>query len=305
MADRLYRTLVQVVESATLVEAAAVLHLTQPTVSRQLQQLESDLGQPLFDRIGGRLVLTRAGELTYEMAKRLIALEEKLREDLASLANPEGGTVHLGAGLTPAIYLLPPVLAAYRRAHPRVTFQLRTGSSGDLLAALRQREVDVCIVTTMPDDTDHLSITPLYRDDLLLVAPPNHPLALRPGVTAAALVDQPFILMPPTSGLRRLAEEILARPGHGVTAALEADSLESINRLVQAGVGLSFLPRSCVQDDLTAGRLRVLHLMDDPPRSRTISAVCRRDLSMTAAARRFADELPSWFQKLYRSVDRL
>lgn len=279
-------------------QAATELHLTQPTVSRQLQQLESELGQPLFDRIGGRLVLTRAGETVYETAKRLLTLDQKMREDVASLANPEVGHIALGAGVTPAIYLLPAVFAAYRSAHPGITFHLRTGSSVDIVTALWQREIDVGIVTTVPENASDLVTVQLYRDDLLLVAPPNHPLALRPAIRVANLAEFPFIVMPVGSGLRRLTESLTEHHGIQVTTAMEADSLESINRIVQAGMGISFLPRSCVQDDLTAGRLRVLHLMDEPPPWRTVTLVSRAKGSLSGAAARFVDELPGWFRRL-------
>jgi len=302
--NRLYQTFVQVVESATLVQAAAELHLTQPTVSRQVQQLELELGQALFDRIGGRLVLTPAGATVYETAKRLFTLEEKMREDVASLANPEIGRVTLGAGVTPAIYLLPAVFAAYRHAHAGVTFHLRTGSSVEIVTALWQREIDVGIVTTVPEDVSDLLTVPLYRDDLLLVAPPQHPLALRPAITVQNLAEFPFILMPIGSGLRRLTETLTGNRGIQVTAAMEADSLESINRLVQAGLGISFLPRSCVQDDLVAGRLMVLHLMDVPPPWRTITLVRRAEGRLSGAAARFVDELPTWFRQIYGHRER-
>lgn len=300
--NRLYQTFVQIVESETIVRAATALHLTQPTVSRQLQQLEAELGQPLFERMAGRLVLTRAGEIVYRTATRLLTSEDKMREELSSLANPEVGVVYIGSGVTPAIYLLPSFLAGYRRVHPGVRLHLQTGSSRSVLGALEQREIDAGFVTTVPDNHDNLAVRSLYQDDLLLVAAPDHPLALKPATTVADLAHHPFIVMPANSGLRRLTEDLMGRPGLEWTIAMEVDSLESISRLIQVGVGISLVPRSCVQDDLVAGRLHVVHLMDVPPQWRTVSLVTRTEGTLTAAAQRFVDEVPPWFAHQLRAL---
>lgn len=300
--NRLYRTFVVSVESGTLVKAAATLHVTQPTVTRQLQQLEAEFHQPLFERTGGRLVLTRSGELVYRTAKRLLALDDKLREELLTLANPEVGTVYVGAGVTPAIHLLPEAFALYRSRHPDVTFHLRTGSSSEINALLIQREIDIGIVTTVDADREDLVAEPLYRDDLLLVAPPNHPLAHHPALTVSELARYPMIVMQAGSSLRSLVEGLLESRSAKLVPALEVDSLEAMSRLVQFGFGISFLPRSCVQDDLALGRLATLHLMDEPPTYRTITMVYRSGGHLPANAERFASELPGLFQALHHLV---
>ncbi len=297
--NHLYRTFVVSVESGTLVKAAAVLHVTQPTVTRQLQQLEAEFHQPLFERTGGRLVLTRSGEVVYRTAKRLLALDDKLREELSSLANPEMGTVYVGAGVTPAIHLLPEAFALYRRRHSGVIFHLRTGSSSEIVQLLTQREIDIGIVTTVDTKRSDLMTKPLYRDDLLLVAPPNHVLSSHTAITVSDLGKYPVIVMQTGSGLRSLVEDLLASRDVKLEPALEVDSLEAISRLVQFGLGIAFLPRSCVRDDLVRGRLVVMHLMDEPPTSRTITMVHRAQGSLPANAERFAAQLPGLFQALH------
>jgi DNA-binding transcriptional LysR family regulator len=274
------------------------LHVTQPTVTRQLQQLETEFGQPLFERTGGRLVLTRAGEVVYRTVKHLLAEDDRLREELKSLANPEVGTVFIGAGLTPAIHILPEAFALYRSRHPGVTFHLRTGSSREITGLLEQREIDIAIMTTVDEHRTDIVSTPLVRDDLLLVAPPKHPLAGHPALTVSRLADYPMIVMQSGSGLRTLVEQLLSSRSVELVPALEVDNLEAISRLVQFGFGISFLPRSCVRDDIARGRLAVLHLMDEPPTSRLVTMVYRASGSLPANAERFAQELPGLFQVL-------
>jgi DNA-binding transcriptional LysR family regulator len=292
---QLLETFVHIVEQETLVKAAATMHLTQPTVSRHVQQLEQQCGMPLFDRIGKKLVLNRAGELVYRYAKRHLALAEKMRDELNSFTDPEVGNVYLGAGLTPSIYLLPPLLALFREQHPGVTFYVRTGSSKETLDALMQREVDVGIVTTFQDQEGELLGTPLLEDDLLLVAAPTHPLAERGSVTLEEAVQYPFVLMKQGSGLRKMLADITAERDLPLTIAMETDSLESISRLVQHGVGISCLPRSSAMDDVGQGRLRVIQLEDVQLGARTITLAMRKDSIIPACAAQFCTYLRQWF----------
>lgn len=289
--DSLYKALLMVVESESLLRAADKLHVSQPTMSRQIQQLEEQLGTPLFDRVGKRLILNRAGELAYEVAKRCVGLEQRLHDDLHSLGDPEVGTIHIGAGLTPSIHLLPPLLAAYRRAHPGVRFSIQTGSSRAMLAALRQRDVDVAVVTTLGRASDPVTTRPLIDDPLLLVAAPA--VQASPGtapVSFASLAQRPFVLLDEGSGLRDLVLDLAHQHGVALSIAAETDSLESISRLVQAGVGVSILPASSVREDIQAGRVLALPTDVALP-SRTIRLVVPADRAISAAASLFVAQL--------------
>lgn len=293
----LYETFVQVVERETLSEAASHLHLTQPTVTRQLQQLERDCGVALFDRVGRRMVLNRAGTRVYQTARQVIALQHKLEDELREFADPESGTVYIGAGLTPSIYLLPPVLAAYRELHPRVQFQVQSGSSKQVLELLRTHEVDMGVVTTADPRAD-LVLMPILPDQLLLVAAPNHPLLTTlaqhpPAISFAELSAWPLVLMRPESGLRAIIASLAETSGVVLRIAMETDSLESINRLVQNGVGLAVLPRSSVQDDLASGRLVEVAVADVRLPSRTITLATVAGSTLPASAARFAAALPA------------
>ncbi|WDL95867.1 LysR family transcriptional regulator [Alicyclobacillus sp. ALC3] len=289
--NTLYRTFVQVVEHGTLSEAADRLHLTQPSVTRQLQQLERTYGTALFDRAGRKMLLNRAGQRVYQTARQVLALEQRLADELREFANPEIGTVYIAAGLTPSIYLLPPVLAAYRDKHPKVQFQVQSGSSKEVLEMLHTGAVDMGVVTTAESNAD-LTLTALVLDRLLLVAAPNHPLPSGGAVRFSELSEWPMVLMRPESGLRSIVESIAVSTGTKLQIAMETDSLESINRLVQTGVGLSVLPQSAVADDLAAGRLVEISLGDVELGSRTITLATRTGATLPANAERFAAALP-------------
>lgn len=290
--DSLYKSFLAVVESETLIRAAERLHMSQPTLSRQIQQLEAEIGSPLFNRIGKRLVLNRAGELAYQTAKHCVLLEDKLRSELESLADPEVGTIHIGAGLTPSIHLLPPILAQYRELHPRIRFHVKTGSSREILTALRQRDVDLAVVTTVDSASDDIATSPLMEDPLLIVASP--PMASEFGgcsVRFKTLSDWPFVVLREGSGLRDLVLSLAKQNGVDLAIAAETDSLESISRLVQHGFGFSILPSSAVREDILRGQLVPL-TSDVILPSRTLQLVAPRHRLLPAATTQFMRWIP-------------
>ncbi|MCL6446379.1 MAG: LysR family transcriptional regulator, partial [Alicyclobacillus sp.] len=287
----------EVVEQASLTNAAAALHLTQPTLTRQIQQLEAQLGVPLFDRIGRRLVLNEAGESVYAHAKRLLAMEQALRDELQRFSDPEVGTIRIGAGVTPSIYLLPPVLSQYRAAHPGVVFDVRTGSSREVAAMVRARDIALGILTTLDTQVTDLTAVPLMRDPLVLVAAPGHPLLGAGAVHFHEAAPYPFVVMRSGSGLRQLVNELAGTSGWSPRIAMETDSLESSSRLVQLNAGLAVLPASCVHDDLRAGRLKQVPLVQPLP-SRTLMLVRRKHGALPACAERFAAKMPALLQEI-------
>lgn len=290
--DVLYRTLLAVVEHQTLSDAARVLHTTQPTVTRQLQQLERRLGAPLFDRSGKRLTLTGAGERVYAFASELQTLEVRLQEELREFADPSAGLIRIGAGLSPTLYRLPSILAQYAEQHPRVRFQVVTGSSKLTMKRLQARTIDAAIVTTPPAKSDDFVMTPLWRDALVVVAPSGHPLA-GCACTLGDLAQQPMVVMHPESGLRQLVHDTFTRMGVADPALplMETDSLEAMSRFVQAGMGLAIVPWPAVAEDVQAKRLCTVNLIDVDLGARTVTLVVRKHTTMPQAAQAFVSWL--------------
>ncbi len=288
-----YFTFVKIVESETLVCAAETLHTTQPTLTRQLHQLENEFGVKLFDRIGKKLVLNPAGKMVYQYAKQLVTLENRMQEEISAFMNPEIGLIRIGAGLTPSIYLLPQLFSLYRTYHPNVRFHVRTGSSQSVFTYLLGGEIDLGIVTTLGDGTSEVKAKDLIRDELLLVAPMTHPLVAVSSCRIRDVAVYPVVLMRVGSGLRRIVDDLAINHGFAWNIVTETDSLESMNRLVQNGLGLSVLPRSSVQDDLSAGRLSVIPLYDVNLGARTITLIQRASGQLPAVSAQFAVHLPT------------
>lgn len=287
-----YAVFLTVIECETISRAAQVLHATQPTISRQIQQLERHLGVLLFDRVGKRLMLTRAGSRVAVHARQLLATETRLLLELNEFTDPERGIIRLGAGMTPTIYRLPQIIADYRTSHPHVQFQIRTGSSTETLERLRQRDIDIAIVTTPPIDQLDLVTVPLWEDELHVVVDPAHELAGQT-VSIRRIAEENMVMMPAESSLRTIVETRV-RPflDHAsVQPVIETDSLEAINRFVQAKQGIALLPTSAVVDDIAAGRLADVFSADVEFGSRTITAVTRSHSSVSRATDLFLQDL--------------
>lgn len=299
----LYQTFVKIVQQETMVLAAQSLHMTQPTLTRQIQLLERTLGVELFHRKGKRLLLTQAGELVYQYALRFLTMEQRLADELGAIANPEQGVITIAAGTTPSIYTLPPLLAGYREQHPGVKFSIRTGSSAQVVAALQQHEVDVGLLTTLNEKSVGLKAIPLVRDELMFVVPPEHPLHHRGSVRLSEIDRYAMILMREGSGLRQMVLHLVAQSGANLDVVVETDSLESMSRMVQQGMGVAVLPKSAVYEDVARGRLTQIVVQDTTLGARMIQLVFREEGELSAAARQFVEQLPGLAKSLETTHD--
>jgi DNA-binding transcriptional LysR family regulator len=274
------RAFLKVAELRSFTLAAEALFFSQPAVTQQIQALERELGERLFERHGRRVSLTPAGEAFYPLISRALALLEEAEAAVGEVRAGLTGRVVLAAGPTTTIFTLPPALAAFRLACPRVELVVQTSTSREVTEHVAAGRVDVGIVTTLYEraDLDHV---PLFRDEILFVVRGGHPLAVgHPagrGATLAALVGEPFILFPRGTGFRAYVEQWFAARGTAPRVSMELDNIEAVKVLVEAGLGATAVPRVAVREELAAGRLAPVVLVDEPPLYRQVCRVLRRD----------------------------
>lgn len=280
------KTFCDLVETGSLSRAARLNLVSQSAVSQQLRALERRYGRRLIERaprIGARA--TEAGRLLYDEVKplleRLAGLEQRLR------ARPDvvAGTVRVATVYSVGLHTLPPAIKRCLAEHPEVHVRLSYRRTNEVVAACLDGEVDFGIVA-VPTRRSGLEIVPLGHDELVIAAPPSHPLARRARPPLAALDGQPFIGFDRDIPTRRLVDALLRRHHVRVTYAMELDNIETIKRSVEAGLGLSLLPAPTL-----AGEVRARTLVARPPAEgpfrRPIGAIHRRTREMSAAARAF------------------
>jgi DNA-binding transcriptional LysR family regulator len=296
--DRLkpLRAFCQVARLGSVSRAAEALFLSQPAVTLQLQALERDMGAPLFERIGRRLTLTRGGTALYELARPLVegvdGLEGEFRNRLKGL---EGGDLHVAAGSSTILYLLPPLVKAFRESHPAVQLVLHNVTGKDGLSLLRSDTVDLAVGSMLDVPTD-LSYEPIYSFDPMLIMPKGHPLADRVKLQLEDLSPFGLILPPKRLTTWRLVDLVFQQRRVPYTVALEVGGWEIIKQYVAMGLGISIVTGICLTE-ADHERLEVRNLSEYfPPRS--YGVVVRKGKFLSPHARAFADLVkPGLFER--------
>ena len=244
--------------------AAAVLHLSQPAVSKAVLGLERQAGMPLLERGARTVRLTEAGAALYERARELFAVEASAEEELRALRGLERGVLRIGASTTIANWLLPPLLGEFGARHPGVSLRVTSANTRAVARLLLQRRLDVALVEG-PVTHARLEVLRWREDELVVIAPAAHRLASPPraahgGVPVAALGDEPFIVRERGSGTREVAERALADHGVQPRVALTLNDTEAVIQAVAAGLGLALVSRSAAADQLALGRVALVRV---------------------------------------------
>ena len=285
------RVFAAVAEHGGFSRAAAVLRLSQPAVSKSVQELERTLGLPLIERAGRSSRLTPAGESLATRARELFSVEASAEEELRALRGLEGGTLHVGASTTIATYMLPSILARFRETHPGVALRVVSANTRAIARQLLERRLDVAIVEG-PVAHERLDVIAWREDELVLIASSGHPLASRRAVRAADLDGVRLIVRESGSGTRDVAERALADQGISLPVALQLGSTEAIKQGVAAGLGLAIVSRTAAADQLALGRIAIVPLKGVVLR-RTLTELRLRGRNISAPARAFVSLLHS------------
>lgn len=294
----LLTTFCRVIDEGSFTRAAESLNLSQPTVTKQIQRLESIFGISLIDRAQRELHLTEAGEVVYSYARRIFSTLQKCQEALENLQKPGRGELTVVAVPVVALYTLPGIIEAFSEANPLITLQVRSGINKDVINQVLSNDADVGF-TTMPSAHGHLITRPLFQDHVLLVASPAMAQKLDYHVTPAALSRLPMIAYERRSQFRHFVDSSFEAAGISPNIVMEFDSHEAVKTMVQLGLGLAMAPESAVRADLQAGRLATVEIVDFPPIARTTCMIVRRGRQQSPALSRFV----SLVESLYSQAD--
>ncbi|HEX3780466.1 MAG TPA: LysR family transcriptional regulator [Pseudonocardiaceae bacterium] len=233
--------LVALAEERNVTRAAARLGVPQPTVSRWLATLATELGTPVITRDGRGIRLTRAGEHLAEAAEEALAALALGYRRAEAEADPERGEVVLAFLHTMGELRIPELLRAFRAEHPAVRFTLVQGSKEDVLARLRTGSVDLALTSPPPEGPEFTAIE-LDRQELVVTVPSGHRLAGRGRIRIAELAKEQFVGMKAGFGLRQLTDELCAAAGFTPRHAFEGEEVDTVRGLVAAGLGVAILP---------------------------------------------------------------
>lgn len=271
-----------VVRSGGFTRAAEQLHVAQSAVSAQIRQLETELGVTLLARTTRRVALTHAGELFLARTRRVLDELDAARGDLADLAAVLRGRVTLGATQVLGSLDLPAALARFSARYPGVTLALRSGLIAPLLTALDAGTVDLVVGPVHADLPHEYATQQLVDEQLVFVTARGHRLEGQPRVGLTDLRDEPFVCLPPGSGLRAILDAAAADAGFQPSVRFETSSPGSIRELVSAGLGVALLAASAAR---SPGAPVDVHEVQPPRPHPPIGLIHRSDRRLTPAAR--------------------
>lgn len=259
----------EVLKSGSTTQASVVLALSQSAVSAALADLETQLGVQLFDRVGKRLMVNEHGRLLYP--KALAILEQS--NEIEKLFRQENGALRVYASSTIGNYLLPAMIARYRRDFPTIPLELHVGNTQDVIGAVADFSVDLGFIEGPCHHTD-LVTQPWLEDELVVFCAPDNPLAQQT-LTLQMLADAPWILRERGSGTREVLDHLLLTQLPHFKLVMELGNSEAIKHAVRHGIGISCLSRHVVADQLAAGSLVELQL-EQPRLVRTLYLIHHR-----------------------------
>jgi DNA-binding transcriptional LysR family regulator len=233
--------------------AAEKLLRTQPAVSLALQRLELELGEKLIDRSGKELILTDAGRTVLEYARRFQSLQQELDNSIAELRDNSAGRLTIGANESTTLYLLRHI-ERYRELYPKVKVQVRRSLSSKIPNELLDGNLELGVISYDPSDA-RLRTKVIFTDALAFIVSPNHRLANRKTISLTELGDEVFIAHNVVSPYREVVLREFQTHKVPLHMEVEMPTIETIRKLVQNNVGVAFLPRMCVEQEIEQGML--------------------------------------------------
>lgn len=245
----------EIADAGSVTRAATRLHLTQSALSHRLRSAEERLGTPLFLRVGKRMVLTPGGERVLSSARRVLGELARTEDDVRALGKARAGVLRLCTQCYTGYHWLPPLLHAFHDKHPSVDVQIVVDATPRPVEALLSGEIDLALLTMSVDD-GRLAVRPLFRDEMLAIVAPFHPLASRTWIDPAELATEHLLVYQAERHDNYVYTKVFGPAGIEPARVSQVPLTEAILELVKSGLGVAVLARWAVEPALTAGTVR-------------------------------------------------
>lgn len=262
MDDFRLKVFTTVAKTGSFTKTATMLYVSQPAISKNINELEREFSATLFERKASRLELTNAGLALLPYAERITEDFRQMRYAMAQLSSKVSGELHIGASTTIAQYFLPRILATYHQRFPEVKISMLSGNSEQIENALTDHTVDIGFVENTGRHTG-LSYKPIVKDELVLVASPTQPLGRRDEIRRSELVQIPLVLREHGSGTLQVIERQLATAGlrlSDMNIVMQLGSTEAIKTYIAGSNTAAIVSVIAVADELATGKLHVTEI---------------------------------------------
>jgi DNA-binding transcriptional LysR family regulator len=252
-----------VVELGSFSKAANAVFLAQASVSERISKLESMVGAKLLDRLGRRVVPTKAGELLYGHAVSLLSMKDKVCQEMEDFLGIRRGTIHMGASTIPGEFILPRIIGGFNEEYPSVSVILAISDTSDIETRVLEGNLELGVIGSKSSH-NRLLYQELWKDELVLVTPAQHRWAGKKEVSIAAILEEPFILRETGSGTLRHIEHYLgslqSRTGQPLKVVARFGSSTAIKEGIKAGLGISILSSRAIDTEVKAGILKSMRV---------------------------------------------
>ncbi|WP_195571579.1 LysR family transcriptional regulator [Paenibacillus sp. 1001270B_150601_E10] len=285
---------VKVAQKEHVTQAAEEMHVAQSAVSRQIHQLEEELGVKLFLQKGRNLQLTPVGQLFLKRAEAILKELEKAVQEIQEFIDPELGEIRIGFPHSLGIHLIPSVVAAFRKLHPNVKFRFKQGMYPSLIRDVINGEIDLAFISPYPEKSEQVTGEILLTEELAAILPPNHPLANEEEIHLSQLKDETFVLFSQGYSLRPIVWDACVQAGFSPAIGFEGEETDTIRGLVAAGMGVSLLPEMALRhtSELQPASVRIT----EPKVTRTVGLIRRVDEKLPRVAETFQRFLLEYFK---------
>jgi len=278
--------LVAVARERSFSRAAEVLGRTQPAISQAVRRLEQEIGEKLFDRSSKDGTLTAAGEVLIEHAQHILNLRNSAGRALRDLRELQEGRVTISAN-EHTVFCLLPVIAEFRRSHPRIKVEVRRGVASRIPREVTLRDVELGVISFAPDDPS-IKAVPVMTDSLVVIVAPDHRLAKAETISINDLGEEILIAHNAQSPYRAKVIEAFERHRTRMNIAIELPSLEAIKKIVQRGAGVALVPKLAAEDEVRSGALAAVKVKE-LKLERKLNIIYRRNSALSHAANAFVE----------------
>ncbi|WP_342463289.1 LysR family transcriptional regulator [Ureibacillus sp. FSL K6-8385] len=293
---RQLRYFVEVAEREHISEAAEHLHVAQSAVSRQIANLEEELGTALFERVGRNVKLTPIGKIFLEHAITALNAIDFAVKQVEEYLDPERGSIKIGFPTSLASYVLPTVISAFKKEYPDVSFHLRQGSYRYLIEAVRNRELNLAFLGPVTRKDETINSLILFNENICALLPANHRLAKRDKIQLDELRNDHFVLFPEGYILHKVVVDACKSAGFSPKVISVGEDMDALKGLVAAGIGVTLLPESSFYD--STPRLTIKMKIDNPSITRNVGIIYPANRELAPSEQVFLKFVQSFFSRL-------
>ncbi|MEK7332159.1 MAG: selenium metabolism-associated LysR family transcriptional regulator [Nitrospirota bacterium] len=300
MEDHKLKVFCTVAETKSFSKASEIIHLTQPAVSLLVQAIEEIYETKLFDRASNTVTLTPAGEMLYKYAKEILNLYAAAEKNIGEITGFVKGSISLGASSTIGNYLLPGVIADFRKTHPKIKVHLLVGNTKRIVELLNSGNIDIGLVEG-DVARQKMVVEKLIADELVLIVSPLHPWAKKKSISVVEITKEPFIFREEGSGTRQVIEKYLGKyriTPQDMMTSLVLGSTEAIKESVEGTMGIAIVSRWAIRKEMKYGTLKPLSFKEEKM-LREFSMIFQKNAISSHAVDEFLSYLKSYpFERL-------